>query len=75
MRDAEQRILPQRQEIIGAGQMAKNHETVREPVTIWFKPPQLSDLRRLAEQEERSLSAQLRLLVARGLAAEYEENE
>jgi hypothetical protein len=44
----------------------------RLPVTIWFEPAPLSDLRKLAVQEERSLSAQLRLLVARGLAAEYE---
>jgi hypothetical protein len=45
----------------------------REPVTIFFRPEMLADLRKLAAEEERSLSAQLRLLVARGLRAEYEE--
>ena len=45
----------------------------RTPVTIWFEPAPLSDLRRLAVEEERSLSAQLRLLISRGLEAIYEE--
>jgi len=52
--------------------MAKQQEPVREPVTINLNPSQLSDLRQLARQEERSLSAQLRLLISRGLRAEYE---
>ena len=52
--------------------MAEHRAPHRMPVTINFEPSQLADLRRLALQEERSLSAQLRLLVARGLAAEYE---
>ena len=44
----------------------------REPVTVNFRPEQLADLRKLADQEERTLSAQVRHLVARGLEATYE---
>ena len=42
----------------------------REPVTVNFRPEQLADLRKLAEQEERTLSAQVRHLVARAEAAD-----
>ena len=44
----------------------------RESVTVNFRPEQLADLRKLAEQEERTLSAQVRHLVARGREATYE---
>ena len=44
----------------------------REPVTINFKSEQLADLRRLADQEDRTLAQQVRHLVSLGLAAEYE---
>jgi hypothetical protein len=41
-------------------------------VTVSFKPEQLEELRALASEENRSLAQQVRHLVARGLAAEYE---
>jgi hypothetical protein len=47
----------------------------REPVTINFKREQLADLRRLADQEDRSLAQQVRHLVMLGLAVEYDEPE
>jgi hypothetical protein len=46
-----------------------------QQVTVCLRPSQLDDLRKLAEQEDRSLSQLLRVLVARGLRAEYEPVE
>jgi hypothetical protein len=52
--------------------MADRAVARKEPVTINFPAAQVEDLRRLAEQESRSLSQQVRHLVARGLEAEFE---
>jgi hypothetical protein len=45
----------------------------KEPVTVNFDPDKLASLRELAAQEERTLSGQVRHLVALGLEAAYEE--
>jgi hypothetical protein len=47
----------------------------RQPITVNFKSEQLADLRRLADQEDRTLAQQVRHLVARGLEVEYEPEE
>ena len=52
--------------------MSERRSERREPVTVNFKREQLADLRRLADQEDRSLAQQVRHLVAKGLEATYE---
>jgi hypothetical protein len=47
----------------------------REPVTVNFRVEQVADLRRLAAEEERTLSAQVRHLVSKGLEAELEQRK
>jgi hypothetical protein len=42
----------------------------REPLTVGFPVEQVEAIRRLAEAEDRSISAQIRVLVARALATQ-----
>jgi hypothetical protein len=58
--------------IVGQQSMERAMSERREPVTVNFKREQLTNLRQLADQENRTLAQQVRHLVAKGLEAEYE---